>query len=193
MPGIGDPTVVGWLTVVAYFVAAVGCARAALSATRPERRFWVGLAVALALLGVNKQLDLQSWFTELARDLLRAQGFYGVRRYAQLAFIAGLGLGAIAGMVGLWYTTRSFGTSVRWALLGMVALCAFVIVRASSFHHIDGLLGSALGGLRYNWLLELGGIGTIAFAAQRARRHHDSGGSRRTPERRRLDGPRASR
>jgi hypothetical protein len=38
-------------------------------------------------------------------------------------------------------------------------------VRATSFHHIDRMLGISLEGLRVNALLELSGIGLIAMAA----------------------------
>ena len=43
-------------------------------------------------LGVNKQLDLQTLFTQLARDLAMAQGWYEERRRYQVAFIIAIGL-----------------------------------------------------------------------------------------------------
>ena len=41
----------------------------------------------------------------------------------------------------------------------------FVVIRAASFHHVDALLASRLGGLKWNWILELGGILIVAVGA----------------------------
>ena len=41
----------------------------------------------------------------------------------------------------------------------------FVVIRAASFHHVDAFLASRLGGLRWNWILELGGILIVAVGA----------------------------
>ena len=43
----------------------------------------------------------------------------------------------------------------------------FIAVRAVSFHHVDVFLKSAVGGVRMNWALELGGIFLIGLAAVR--------------------------
>ena len=61
-PGIGDPTVWGWLTVVIYAVATLVTAQVARVGPFPrytrlkERVFWTCLALGLAALTVNKQL-----------------------------------------------------------------------------------------------------------------------------------------
>ena len=56
--GIGDPTVVGWITVFAYFVGAFLTFRAGkISEVRPERKyrlFWYSLTAILVLLGINQ-------------------------------------------------------------------------------------------------------------------------------------------
>jgi hypothetical protein len=44
-------------------------------------------------------------------------------------------------------------------------ILAFVVIRASSFHHVDVLLASTLGGLRWNWILELSGIMVVGVSA----------------------------
>lgn len=51
------------------------------------------------------------------------------------------------------------------ALSGIVLLFSFVVIRAASFHHVDQFLGA--GPFKMNWVLELGSIGIIAFAARR--------------------------
>ena len=80
-PGIGDPSVMGWVTVALYLVAAWLCflcsrrsrvlARRA-SGARWEPRLWGLFALFLLALGVNKQLDLQSAFEPDRRRWSRA-------------------------------------------------------------------------------------------------------------------------
>jgi len=85
-PGIGDPTVMGWVTVGAYAVAAAVAgvaahrARGAAAPHPGPDRTWLLVAGLMALLCVNKQLDLQSLFTDLGRVLAREQGWYARRR-----------------------------------------------------------------------------------------------------------------
>jgi hypothetical protein len=185
-PGIGDPSVIGWVTVVAYFLAAWLAFRAlrehsrgphvapqtygaseppALREARALTRFWALVLVAMLLLGVNKQLDLQTWFTEVGRDLARRQQWYEARRPVQMAFIAGIALLGSAGTITLAVMMRHVLSRVVGALVGLGALVTFVIVRAASFHHVDALLGH--GRVRLNWVLELGGITLIAISAFR--------------------------
>ncbi|HEY8942673.1 MAG TPA: hypothetical protein VIM73_00370, partial [Polyangiaceae bacterium] len=84
-PGIGDPTVTGWVTVVAYLATAVSCTLLALRIPRVagplnrERLLWGLLAAAFFALGLNKQLDLQSAVTEIGRIVAAKQGWYEQR------------------------------------------------------------------------------------------------------------------
>ena len=93
-PGIGDPTIGGWLTVALYLVASVSCwilARNLRLEDAPrlrERRAWQSISVLFLALGVNKQLDLQTALTESGRVLAQYQGWYQQRQLVQLAFIA---------------------------------------------------------------------------------------------------------
>ena len=173
-PGIGDPTVVGWLTVVAYLVAALCCGRAAWREPMPGGRarsrpaaFWLFLSAMMVLLGINKQLDLQSFFTLVGRRVLASRGMYQERRYWQALFIGAVAASCLALLGGsLWLARRSLRH--RWlALVGMASVMGFVVIRAASFHHVDVLLASRLGGLKWNWILELGGILIVALGATR--------------------------
>lgn len=180
-PGIGDPTPIGWITVIAYFLAAILCGvrwglprfRPAQSwRYRPNGTLWLWLAVLLLLLGINKQLDLQSWFTVVGRQMALDNGWYRQRREVQVQFIIVLGLSAIAVLFGLgrlWVLESHRAISSRWgsglALLGFVFLCGFVMLRAASFHHVDQLLRGQWLGLTVNGFLELLGIGLVAAGA----------------------------
>jgi len=177
-PGIGDPTVLGWVTVAAYLAAALFAFRRALTVgTRTagsERAgrllLWWGLVALLLLLGINKQLDLQSWFTSVGRDLARSQGWYERRSGVQLAFIAGISAAALGGLAGSAWAIRRSWRRDGLAFTGAVFLVAFIVVRAASFHNIDRFLGFSPGGVRMNWILELGGIALILAGTVRAGR-----------------------
>jgi hypothetical protein len=166
--GIGDPSIVGWFTVVAYFISAILAYRAGQRAD--ERRIWWSIAVLLIALGINKQLDLQSWFTQVGRDMARAEGWYDQRWIAQEMFIAAIAVIGIGGAGFLFWWTRRRAIDVRIAVAGLALLFAFVFMRAASFHHIDRLIGSTVLGFRFNWIFELGGIAIIAVSAVRSRR-----------------------
>jgi len=69
--GIGDPTIWGWLTVVVYLLAVARCiVKAKLDhAAGSPYQFWLYLGLFLLLLSINKQLDLQTWFSQALRDM----------------------------------------------------------------------------------------------------------------------------
>ena len=51
------------------------------------------------------------------------------------------------------------------ALVGSTFVLGFVIIRAASFHHIDRFIGNQILGLRWNWVLEMGGIVLVLLAS----------------------------
>ncbi len=131
---------------------------------------WKAIAIGLLLLGINKQLDLQTALTEFGRIVAHRQGWYDRRQRVQIDFIIGVVL------VGVWLVRSVLLLAGRnlprlgLALLGIVLLCCFVAIRASSFHHIDRLLGADLGGLKINWIMELSGIALVGWGAYGERR-----------------------
>ena len=182
-PQIGDPSFMGWFTVAAYAAAAVLCFIAAhrclvaadAGETRRSRRIWWGVAVLMAFLCINKQLDLQSLFTDVGRLIAERQGWYGERRTVQLLFVISV---AAAGILTFVIAARKIKSVLREGillLLGLSWLLIFIIVRAASFHHVGVLLGSELLGIRVNWILELSGIALIALSAARSARHPRDG------------------
>jgi hypothetical protein len=174
----GDQGFTPWLITVGYFVAAGLC----FWAGRKERErslgrarrlnapvFWFSLFGVLVALGFNKQLDLQSDFTELGRSMAKDEGWYENRRIFQAIFVlffAAAAIGAVAAAI--WFM-RDLWQRYKLAFVGIIYLCAFVIIRAASFHHIDTLLYH-IEGVKYlvNTFLELGGIVIVGYAAYRA-------------------------
>ncbi|MES2920684.1 MAG: hypothetical protein V4819_04020 [Verrucomicrobiota bacterium] len=163
-PTIGDPSFMGWCTVFAYCLGAILATRAWF---KTEDRIWLFVALGMAGLSVNKQLDLQSLFTDIGRVASYHGGWFEQRRIYQKWFV--LGVIAGAGISGSWFIWRYNAFWVRHKLLtaGVFFLLTFIVVRAISFHHVDAFLKDEVGGVRMNWVLELGGIFLISLAAVR--------------------------
>jgi len=87
----------GWLTVVAYGLAAAACLFAAMRASAvpgsekglKARTIWIIMTVLMTLLCINKQLDLQSLITDIGRVVARHEGWYQERRSFQKWFCCG--------------------------------------------------------------------------------------------------------
>ncbi|MBW6526687.1 hypothetical protein KZ813_07545 [Sphingomonas sp. RHCKR7] len=166
-PQIGDPTAIGWITVLAYLVAASLCAAAQRrdSAGPRPRLFWLAIAVLLVALGINKQLDLQSLLTQVMRDRAKAHGWYERRREFQALFIFAIAATGAVLFAALPYVMRNQPKARNITLAGLVFLYCFILVRASSFHHVDWALSRTIFCVRLNWVLELGGIIIAAAGA----------------------------
>lgn len=154
--GIGDPTIWGWLTVVVYLAAVARCfikAKRSRDEGMPYQ-FWLWLGVLLLLLSINKQLDLQTWLSQTIRDLSVAHGWYEQRRLLQMAFVVTVGAAMVILLltlrIYLWNLWRNY--KLVWS--GLILLCAFILIRAASFHHVDILIRQSLFGLELNVLLE---------------------------------------
>lgn len=168
--GIGDPGVMGWAIVGLYFFSGIIAFWVAGRAAFPydtagrERVFWVLLGLILLALGVNKQLDLQSLLTAIARCMAQAQGWYEARRVVQLGFI--VILVSVMLLMTLMFWSMLQGTLSRtWlGLLGLMIVLTFVAVRAVGFHHMDALINMEISDLRVNWLLEVIGPFMIVCA-----------------------------
>lgn len=166
---LADASGSDWITVAAYVIAAVLAGLAARAAARRseprERLFWALVAGLLVFLGINELFDLQTVLTLVGKQWSLEQGWYEDRRVYQFEFIVALAvLGALGGVAAVWLT-RSAHRAVRWAVLGLVFIGVFILVRAASFHHVDALLG--MGPSAFNWgsVQEMLGILIVGLAA----------------------------
>ncbi len=167
---LGDPTFVGYLTVMLYFLTAYFCyilARRSKSKSLEdlrEKRLWLALAVLFCLLGLNKQLDFHSTLTQYGRAMSIAQGWYGQRRLVQLVFVASVAaVGGIVLLALLLWLRRSSKLAIV-AVLGTGMLITYIVVRAASFHDADRVIAMRLLGLRWSWVLEIAGIIVVLTA-----------------------------
>ncbi len=120
----------------------------------------------MVVLGTNKQLDLQTLFTQVLRDRAQAQGWYDDRREYQLDFIVvTLVAGAVAATALALFLRKVIGRVID-ALIGLAVLVLFVVIRAASFHYVDSVIYR--GTVHLNWVLEIGGIAIVGLAAARA-------------------------
>jgi hypothetical protein len=160
----------GWLTTTAYLVTA-SLSYFVLQSAPPSDRaqyryFWILMAGGFALLGFNKQLDLQTLFTAAMKCAAQAGGWYAERRLDQELFVVGLVLGCGLLFLSALLCLRGTIYLIAPALLGSALIIAFVVLRAASFYHEDELIGVPLPstGLA-DALLELPGIGLVALNA----------------------------
>ena len=169
-PGIGDPTIGGWITVALYSLAMISCWATARNSEIKEKQIWAAISILFLGLGINKQLDLQSALTEVGRMFALQQGWYGQRLSVQLVFIIFVAIVCACALVTLliWARHAPFPTWI--ALLGTTLVIGFVLIRAASFHHIDRFIGSTMLGFRWNWILEMGGICVVLLASEWRRR-----------------------
>jgi hypothetical protein len=173
-PGIGDPTLMGWLTVVLYFFAAISCwitarklrLEAQDADDAKELRAWRSIAMAFLFLGVNKQLDLQTALTEMGRLLANFQGWYDQRQSVQVAFIIVVAITCVAAAIILVRWAHKAPPSTWLAFAGSIMVIGYVLIRAASFHHIDRFIGEKILGFRWNWVLEMGGISVVLVASR---------------------------
>lgn len=181
-PGIGDPDLRGWTITVAYLAACAACAlawrrersAARLVAAGSDGRgaytpaFWLALALGMAFLGINKQLDLQTLLTEIGKDAAKSQGWYERRRAVQYAFAGLVAVVAAAAFAYACWSLRGRWRRYLLAIVGVTYLLGFVVLRAASMQHVDRPLGVRVDRPGLNLVLELGGALFLLLAATRA-------------------------
>lgn len=155
---------------LALLVLALACAGATAGA-HPDRRAWRQLAALLALLALERWLDVFAIGTAAVRDWAQGEGWYGRRQGPQALFVAlVLGLSAL-GIVALLRQARRRGVPLALALAGALWLLAFTLGRAASLHAVDAWLGRRVLAIPLNWWAQLFGLGLVAAGAmwQRSR------------------------
>jgi len=158
------------VTVVADFAATFLCCNAAIASMKhglkKEGFFWLLFTGFLLFLGINKQLDLQTWLTLFGRHLAEEEGWYAQRRAVQAAFVGLVAILGASGLAFLWRWGRRDVRHYRLALCGGVFLACFIVIRAASFHYVDKMLALQFSNVTVNCTLELGGIFCVAIAAR---------------------------
>jgi len=127
------------------------------------RGTWIGIALLLALLGIGKQWNLlPEWVTSI-RDAAWLQGWYNLRRIFQTIFVA-----VVLLFLAVWFVAILWNSSWQlWLPISAITLLvALSVVRAVSLHAVDMFLYREWSpGVRFNWVLELGGILVLCLSA----------------------------
>ena len=162
---VGDPTVLGWMTFALYLVAAVVSFRAAtVIRSRQATEFsraWSLIALGLLVLGLNKQLDLQTVLIHFAGRVAQREHFYEYRQALHAFFF--VGLFGLTGIVLFRWSAKikMFARQFRMAAIGCALVAAYILVRAASIDQVDQLLGFDLERIPCLWVLEVGGLGLV--------------------------------
>lgn len=174
----GDATVIGWSITLAYFACVWIVLRAAARAHALRGRvidgaligegivrLWCLVALILFFLGVNKELDLQRLFLEIARDVAREGGWYEDRKPLQIAALVVVISVSISIAGWMLWVLRRHARAIWPAVAGVVILGAFIGLRTSSHHGMDALMKAGPIPLRDS--MEFMGMAPIAWSAWR--------------------------
>lgn len=169
-PIFNDPQPWAWAITAAHFIACWLCILAGRrhwgGGDSRLSQFWFLLAGAMLLLGMNKQLDLQTLLTMWGRQAARQGGWYAQRRTFQAAFVVVCAAAGLTGIAASFYFLRGRFRECGLAYLGIVFLLTFVVMRAASFHHVDVFLYHLP--IIGNWMnagLEFGGSMLVGLGA----------------------------
>jgi len=173
---LGDPNVFGWTITIAYFLVSYLCLRAALY-SRKNRQInggtdnltvWFGIAFILLMLGINKQLDLQTWFTSVGREVAREQEWYYMRRKVQAVFLIISALSSVLVMVVMFRSMKGMLRQNWLVFVGLICLVAFILIRTATFYHVDTMFHKPyiLKVLNMKFILELGALLIVGLGVQ---------------------------
>jgi hypothetical protein len=104
--------------------------------------------------------------TELGRIVAFAGGWYEQRQTVQVHFIIGVAAACAAATLLLLFWTRRSPIQTWLALVGSTFVLGYVLIRATSFHHIDRFIGGRVWGFKWNWILEMAGIAIVLLASE---------------------------
>ncbi len=175
-PGIGDPTPLGWFTFVEYLFTCFLCVSWALRISRYHSLrqsgqlpwLWWSLAIILLLLGLNKQLDIQSWLRITGKELAIAQGWSDYRNTIYIGSAVVLLSTILAVLVFVVKTLHKIWYKYWLVLLGLLLLNSYILFRAPPiFRATSSLLNWHLEEFHQSWILEIAGITCIAIAAMK--------------------------
>jgi hypothetical protein len=171
----GHLTALGWTMLALYLVVALLAFRvAAISGSANSAamgRVWICLGIILAVLGLNKQVDLQTLLIHFGRHIARREGLLAYRPELHFALFLGFTLTVIALLaIAMLRFSAEVGEFVRKfpiAVSGCGLICVYIVIRAALIDHVNRTLGVDPEGIPFIWPLEAGGLLLIMFQALR--------------------------
>lgn len=131
-----------------------------------KRRYylWMMIALVVLLLGINKQLDLQSLIPYLGRLVFLKLGIYGIRRPVQAIFFVAIFFVSVVGLALVFRRVRIPSRPALLAWLGLFLQCGFVLFRAATINHLEWRLWTAIRAHSLNIVIETIGLVVINAA-----------------------------
>jgi hypothetical protein len=169
--------------LLAYLLCALACRRAwracrfgagILRTSHPDEAahqarlaaWWFVVGVVMLLLGLNKELDLQTLVGSWGKQVAREQGWYSQKRVVQVVFVTALVLATLVALASAAYALRHVLRRIALGLAGLGLVFVYALLRAALFHTVRD--PSSQNALAWVWPLELAGIALVAWAAWRA-------------------------
>jgi len=122
------------------------------------------LSIFLLMLGINKELDLQTHFILYMRDLALKHDWYANRTLVKKAFVFIFCGVTVCVLVFFRLVFTKIWKEYALACLGVFTIIGFVILRVIYFNH-DAVAVQQMRGQSYYQLLELIGLAMIAKEA----------------------------
>jgi len=167
----GDPTIAGWTICLGAISAGGLCASAAwtMRTARHRAAFWLISAGLLLLIGINKQLDLQTMMINIGRSIAVRQGWWDQRAWAQRTALAAAIVAAM--LVGMWMirTAWRHGMGERLCVVSIAILTCYVLLRMTAIVRQDDILPELLHADRLAMACELTGLAGAGISAWLAR------------------------
>ena len=158
--GVSDPTLFGWLTVLVYFVGVARCIKKSKESKffGGNYQFWLYLAALLFLLGINKQLDLHGWFTEIIRHRAQTYGWYDYRQSVLIGCVSLLGLGILLAMIRFHLYLANSWRNYKITWVGIIVLLIIVLIQTSSTVYAGMLIKQHEFGFNVSAILEISAL-----------------------------------
>jgi hypothetical protein len=171
-PHLGDPSWSGLGLTALYIVASLLFLRAILTRggwLPRERLLWVVCTLAVVVLAINKQLDLQQTIVWVGRCVAKQEGWFDQRLVFQRNF--GMTVLALitAGILALGWASRAV-LKPNWPLiLGMALMTGFVMLQVTRFEQLSGDLAKAMVSLKLHRITEGTALCVLIWSALRKR------------------------
>ncbi len=164
----GFHSLFGWITVFAYLLIVAKSISNLIECRKKQYSgafFWLLLVLALVLLSVYRQYNLQLFITQFLRDFFHDHGWYESRKMIQKAVLEMLAISFVLIFLGLTVFCTKFMWRYKITITGFLLLLAYKVTEAISYHIVDQFLMRQLPFVKTYHLLELIILGLMLLGA----------------------------
>ncbi len=164
----GDYSFSGWMITFFYicsFVVLLFVAGKSSGVAIRDKVFWHSICAIILFLSINKQLDIQMLFTDIARTAAKEYQVYAIRKPFQIRIISFFASMGISFFIPLMILLRRCHKSIFLATGGVFCLFTFLCLRLVSHHKVEAVFSHSVGIFTYFDFLELLGIFLVSSSA----------------------------